>query len=51
MVTVAVVSMVLGGGDELFGVGAGAVFEAGVEAVRGVVEDVALGGEGACALF
>ena len=71
MVTVAVVSMVLGGCSaevscELramvkqpawaaamssSGLVPAAVFEAGVEAVGSVVEDVALGGEGAGTLF
>ncbi len=41
----------VGGGDELFGVGAGAFFEARLEAVGGVVQGVALGGDGALAGF
>lgn len=41
----------VGGGDELFGVGAGAVFEAGAEGVGSIVERAAGGGEGAFALF
>ena len=41
----------VGGGDELFGVGADAVGEAGFEAVLRVFEGAALGGDCSAALF